>query len=82
MIRGIEYVCCDERLRELGLLSLKKILGRSMVAFQYLKRPISNMRTNFLAGPFARRRGNGFKNFAGRLDWLTFKRSLSTQIVL
>jgi len=38
MIRGLEHHSCEERLRELGLFSLKEALGDLTAAFQYMKR--------------------------------------------
>jgi len=39
MIRGMEHLSCDEKLRDLGLFSLEKrgLRGDLTVAFQYLQ---------------------------------------------
>ena len=55
MIRGLEQLCYEERLRELKLFSLEKrrLWGNLIAAFQYLKGLIRKMRTDFLVGPVA-----------------------------
>jgi len=53
MIRGMEHLSYEERLRDMGLFSLeKRKLWRHLIAaFQYLKGACKQKRTNFLAGP-------------------------------
>ncbi|KFQ93172.1 hypothetical protein Y956_01961, partial [Nipponia nippon] len=69
MVRGLEHLCYEDRLRELGLFSLEKrsLWGNLIVAFQYLKRVyIKEGERLFIRADSNTTRGNVFKLKEGR----------------
>jgi len=69
MIRGVEHLSCEERLRELRMFSLEKrrLQGDLITAFQYLKEAYKKAGEGLFTRTCSdRTRGNGFKLEEGR----------------
>jgi len=84
LIQRMEHLSCEERLRELGLLSLenRSLEGDLTAAFQYLKRAYKTDGENvFSKACCDRTRRNGFKLREGRFRLDIRKKFFTTRVV-
>ena len=82
MIRGLEPLCCEERLGELGLFNLKrKLWGDLRASASAWSGLIRKMGTNILAGPIATEEGVTALKWKGRFR-LDMRKNIFTMRVM
>ena len=84
MIRGLEHLPCEDRLRELGLFSTEKrrLWGGLIAAFQYLNGAYRKAGEELFMGACSNRtRRNGFKMAEGRFRLDTRKKFFTVRVI-